>query len=180
MHYGNSIARRKSIRQFEKQEIIMETETLAPIIAVQPFFEDMSPDQLELIAGCASNVRFNSGDFIYRQGEEANRFYLIRQGRVSLELFIPGRGSFAVQSIGPGDLLGWSWLFPPYRWKFDARATDVTRAIAFDGECLRKKCELSPILGYEMMKRLAIIVSQRLQATHLQLISMYDKQQAGL
>lgn len=156
----------------------METETLEKIITEQPFFRGMNPEHLALVTGCASNVRFKAGDFIYRQGDDAMRFYLIRQGCVSLEIFIPGRGSFTVQTIGQGDLLGWSWLFPPYRSQFDARAIDHTRAIAFDGECLRNKSEANPALGYDLMKRFAIIVSQRLQATHLQLTDVYGKAHA--
>ena len=98
-----------------------------------PFFAGLDPRYLELAVGCASNMRFNAGEFIFRAGEEANHFYLIREGKVSLEVFVPARGSLTVQTLRGGDILGWSWLVPPYTSKFDARAAERTRAIVLDG-----------------------------------------------
>jgi len=148
-------------------------ETLKPILAAHPFFQDLEPRYLQLIAGCASNVRFEAGQFIFHEGEEANHFYLIRHGRVALEIVTSERGSITIQTLGEGDVLGWSWLFPPYRWHFDARATTLTRAIALDGKCLRTKCEDDHDLGYELVKRFAHVIMQRLQATRLQLLDVY-------
>jgi CRP-like cAMP-binding protein len=148
-------------------------QNLEPFLAEHPFFKDLDRRYLELIVGCASNVRFDAGDFIFREGEEADRFYIIRHGKVALEVFAPGRGSITVQTIGEGDVLGWSWLFPPYRWHFDARALELTRAIALDGKCLREKCEEDHDLGYELVKRVAQIIMERLQATRLQLLDVY-------
>jgi len=148
-------------------------QTLEPILVAHPFFKDLEPRYLQLIVGCASNVRFDPGQFIFREGEEANQFYLIRQGKVALEVFVPERGSITLQTLGEGDVLGWSWLFPPYRWHFDARTLESTRAIAFDGKCLRAKCEEDHSLGYELVKRVVHVVIQRLQATRLQLLDVY-------
>lgn len=139
-----------------------------------PFFKGLEPRYLQLIVGCAANVRFDAGQFIFREGEEANQFYIIRHGHVALEISTPERGSLVVQTIGEGEVLGWSWLVPPYRWHFDARAVELTRAIALDGKCVRTKCEEDHDLGYELMKRFAQIVMQRLQATRLQLLDVYQ------
>jgi CRP-like cAMP-binding protein len=151
----------------------MEKHSLEPVIAGHPFFQGMKQDYLHLLVSCASNVRFEAGQFIFREGEEANHFYLIRQGSVALEINDPSRGPIPIQTIGEGDVLGWSWIFPPYRWHFDARAQELTRAVAMDGKCLRKKCDEDPVLGYEMMKRFARIMVERLQATRLQLLDVY-------
>lgn len=147
--------------------------TLEDILLRHPFLKGLDQKYLKLIVGCASNVRFRAGEFIFREGEEANHFYIIRHGKVALEAFSPERGAITIQTIGEGEILGWSWLFPPYHWPFDARAVELTRAIALDGKCLRNKCEQDHDLGYELMKRFAYIMDQRLQATRLQLLDVY-------
>jgi CRP-like cAMP-binding protein len=148
-------------------------ETLEPILAQHPFFQDIEPVYLQLMVGCAANVRFAAGDDIFREGDVADQFYLIRHGRVALQVFIPGQGRMTIETIEAGEVLGWSWLFPPYRWHFDAQALDLTRAIAFDGACLRAKCDEDHGLGYLLMQRFAQIMTQRLQATRLQLLDLY-------
>ncbi len=151
-------------------------ETLRAILAQQPFFKDLAEHHLDLLTGCASNVRFQPGDFIFREGEEANHFYLLRGGKVSIEIFAPQRGPITIETLGEGDILGWSWLIPPYTWRFDAKALNVTRALALDAVCLRSKCEQDHELGYELFKRFAHVIEQRLQATRLQLLDVYDVQ----
>lgn len=151
-------------------------ETLEPILAQHPFFQDIEPVYLQLMVGCAANVRFAAGDDIFREGDVANQFYLIRHGRVALQVFVPGQGRITIETIEAGEVLGWSWLFPPYRWHFDAQALELTRAIAFDGACLRAKCEEDHDLGYMLMQRFAQVMMQRLQATRLQLLDLYGVQ----
>ncbi|MEP9411950.1 MAG: cyclic nucleotide-binding domain-containing protein [Candidatus Brocadia sp.] len=148
-------------------------QTLEPYLAEHPFLKGLEPKHLKIIVGCASNVRFNAGQFILREGEEANNFYIIRHGKVSLEIFTPDRGPITIQTIGEGEVLGWSWLIPPYHWHYDARALELTRAIALDGKCLRTKCEQDRDLGFELLKRFAHIITQRLEATRLQLLDVY-------
>ena len=148
-------------------------ETLERVIYQHPFFQDMSEHHIELIAGCAKNLRFQAGQTILQEGQEANEFYLIREGLVAVELMTPKKRFARVQTIGTGDVLGWSWLVSPYRWRFSARACQPTRALAFDGRCLREKCEDDRGLGYQLLKRIAIIVSERLDATQLQLLDLY-------
>jgi CRP-like cAMP-binding protein len=123
-------------------------ETLEPLLAEQPIFRDLAPGDLQLLTGCAKNVRFEAGQVIFREGADADQFYLIREGRVALEVFTP-RGPAPIQTISAGDALGWSWLIPPYKWRFDARAIETTRAFALDGKCLRGKCDGDPRLGSE-------------------------------
>lgn len=148
-------------------------ETLERILSEHPFLKGLAPEYIQLIVGCAANVRFDAGEFIFREGEEANQFYVIRQGRVALSLFAPERGAIVIETLGEGDILGWSWLVPPYHWRFNAQAVELTRAIALDGKCLRAKCESDHDLGFELLKRFAHIIEQRLQATRLQLLDVY-------
>jgi CRP/FNR family transcriptional regulator, cyclic AMP receptor protein len=148
-------------------------QTLEAVLAEHAFLRGLAHDDLQLIAGCGSNVRFQGGAYIFHEGDPSDRFYLIRHGRVALEIASPERGRMAIQTLGEGDLLGWSWLVPPYRMSCDARAVELTRATAFDGACIRKKCEADPRLGYELLKRFAQIIGQRLQTTRLQLLDVY-------
>jgi CRP/FNR family transcriptional regulator, cyclic AMP receptor protein len=148
-------------------------ETLEPILAGHPFFKDMSPELVRLLVGCASNVKFEAGEFVSREGQEATEFFIIRQGKVALELFSPTHGPITVETLEDGDVMGWSWLLPPYRSHFDARAVDLTRCIRFDGKCLRAKLEEDHHLGYEMLKRFVKIIAERLSATRLQLLDIY-------
>jgi len=148
-------------------------ETLERIIAEHPFFAGLESYYAGLLAGCGANVRFQPGAYIFKEGEEANEFYLVRSGKVALELFAPQRKPIVVETLADGDILGWSWLLPPYLWKFHAHAVQDTRAIALDGKCLRAKCEQNHDLGYEVLKRFAQIMERRLEATRLQLLDVY-------
>jgi len=148
-------------------------ETLERIIAEHPFFVGLESYYSNLLTGCASNVRFDTGIYIFKEGEEANEFYLIRSGKVALEIFAPQRKPIILATLSQGEILGWSWLLPPYQWRFHAHAVEPVRAIALDGKCLRTKCEQNHDLGYEILKRFAQIMEQRLEATRLQLLDVY-------
>jgi len=154
----------------------MNMETLERILAEHPFFHRLGKRYLELITGCASNVRFGAGEFIFRYGAEANQFYLLRDGKVALQITAPGRGTISILTVEEGEILGWSWLVAPYRWKFDAQAQGPTRAIALDGKCLRRKMEEDHDLGYEMYKRFAKVMEERIEATRLQLVHVYESE----
>ena len=149
-------------------------ENLEGILAAHPFSHGLQEKHLKLLVGCASNLRFDAGQVIFREGEEANRFYLIREGRMAVELHAAERGTINILTVGAGEVLGWSWLVPPYRWNFDARAIESTRAIALDGTCLRDKSERDTGLGYQLPKRIASVMEERLQATRLQLLNVYE------
>jgi CRP/FNR family transcriptional regulator, cyclic AMP receptor protein len=148
-------------------------ETLERIIAEHPFFAGLEPAYTSLLVGCAANARFETGAHIFREGEEANAFYLIRMGKVAVEIAAPQHKPIIVETLGGGEILGWSWLLPPYLWKFNARAVETTLAIALDGKCLRTKCEQNHDLGYELLKRFAQIIERRLEATRFQLLDVY-------
>jgi CRP-like cAMP-binding protein len=143
------------------------------VLSDVPFFAGLSASELELLAGCAKNVHFAQGDVLFREGDPANAFYVVRGGTVALETFAPARGGMTIETIDAGEVIGWSWLFAPYRWHFDARALSPVRATAFDGECLRGKCEQDPALGYDLMKRFAQVLIERLQWTRLRLLDVY-------
>ena len=151
----------------------MAIEALDSVLAEHPFFKDLKAPHFATIVGCAQNVKFDAGSRLIQEGAAADRFYVLRYGAVALEIFVPGRGAVSVETLDAGEVLGWSWLFPPYRAHFDARALTLVRAVAFDGACLRDKCERDPVLGYELLKRFAGLAVQRLDATRLQLLDLY-------
>jgi CRP/FNR family cyclic AMP-dependent transcriptional regulator len=152
------------------------TKTLEPILSELQVFKGMRAEHLALMAGCASNARFDAGEFIGRQGEAADKFWIIRQGRVAIEIHAPGRGTVTIATVGENEVLGWSWLLPPHQMHFDARALTTTRALALDGRCLRNKFSTDYELGYEVMRRFAPLIAQRLEATSIQLLDLYGIQ----
>jgi len=137
-----------------------------------PFYSGMKEEFLELISGCAKNVRFEAGQYMFNEGQPADQFYLLRSGRVALQISAPER-TLTVQTVGEDEIVGASWLVPPYRWGFDAKALELTRAIAMDAACLRGKSEGDHDLGYELMKRFMPVLIQRLHATRLQILDVY-------
>jgi CRP-like cAMP-binding protein len=148
-------------------------ETLERLLAEHPFFKGLDPRYIKLIAGCAAEVTFKAGDFVFREGDSATHFWLIRQGKVSLEIFAPGRGPVMIETLGDGDVMGWSWIVTPYKKQYDARALELTRALVFDAMCIRAKCDEEPKLGYELYRRFSQIIGQRLQATRMRLLDLY-------
>ena len=147
--------------------------TLEPILKEHAFFKDLEPKYFDVILSCASNVRFKAEEIILREGESADKFYLIRDGRIAIYIAQPHL--ITIQTIQKGDILGWSWLIPPYRYRFSARSVEDTRAIALDGKCLRGKCQENREMGYELLRRLVSVFTERLEATRLQLLDIYKK-----
>ncbi len=147
--------------------------TIADLLAEHKFFADLDPQSLEFVAGCGKNVHFAPGERILTEGEPANTFYVLRSGSVALSFFVPGRAATVIDTLGDGDLLGWSWLFPPYRWQFDAEARDDVAAVAFDGTCLRTKCDSDARLGYALTQRFARVILGRLQSVRMRMIDVY-------
>ena len=148
-------------------------EGLERIVGEHPFFAGLQDAFLSLVHTCAKNVRFEAGQYLFHEGEPADWFYLLRHGRVALQVTAPGRGAVTFQTMTEGEVVGLSWLIPPYRWTYDAKAIELTRAIAMDASCLRQKCETDHDLGYEMMKRFMPVLIRRLQATRLQILDVY-------
>ena len=151
---------------------MVHAEGLQSLLASHPFFTDMDPAALEIVTGCASNAVFRPGSYIFRQGESANHFYLIREGMVSLEIYVPGHQPIVVQTVEEGELLGWSWLVPPYVWSNDARVAQTARVIQLDAACLRKKMETDKVLGYEIYKRFIHVMGERLTGTRMRIVEL--------
>ena len=151
----------------------MTTQTANPsvanTIAQHRLFKDLAPQNLALLTEVTMLKEFAAGEIIFREGDRANRFYVILDGEVALESVAKDRPPVLLQTISRDDVLGWSWLFPPYYWHFDARATKPTKAIFFYGTWLRDNCERDHDFGYEMMKRISAVIIDRLQATRRKL-----------
>ena len=150
-------------------------QSLQGIIKEHPFFAGLDEAFCELVCGCAKNVRFEAGQYLFHESEPADQLYLLRHGRVALQLAVPGQGAITFQTLDEGEIVGVSWLIPPYRWTYDAMALELTRAIALDAACLRRKCEDDHDLGYEMMKRFVPVLIERLHATRIQILDVYGK-----
>lgn len=148
-------------------------QTLDQIIPSHPFWKGLNPHYFHILKECAAFVKFGVDQPIFDAGVDADHFYLICTGRVALETFVPGKGAITIETLGAGEALGWSWLFPPYRWHFSARSVELTEAVAFGAHGLRKYAEENHDFGYELTTRVGQIVLQRLQATRLQLVEFY-------
>ncbi len=147
--------------------------TIADIIHEHSFFKGLSKEQIEFIAGCGKNVVFEEGKIIANPGDPADEFYLIREGQVALSISVPPRKPFLFQTLGVSDLVGLSWLIEPYLWTVSAQALTLTKAIALDGACIRKKCENDASLGYKLMQHLIKILVMREDACRLHLLDVY-------
>lgn len=148
-------------------------EGLERIVLAHPFFAGLEAELGQVISGCARNLRFESGQYLGHEGDPADEFFLIRQGKVALEILPPGRAAIVFATQSEGDMVGVSWLVPPYRWRFDARAVELTRVIGINAKCLRDKCEADDHLGYALMKRILPVIVQRLAETRLQILDVY-------
>jgi CRP/FNR family transcriptional regulator, cyclic AMP receptor protein len=146
-------------------------EVTAGALSAHPFLHGMSHDQLGVLAEVASDVTFPARHRLFEDGGNANRFWLIQSGHVNLDLHIPGEGPVVIETIGMGELLGWSWLFPPFRWAFGAVAATAVEAFEFDAPAVRAACVAEPGLGYELNQRVTRVLAKRLQATRIRLIS---------
>jgi len=152
--------------------------TIVDLLREHPFFHGLASADLDFISACGENCLYSAGDYIARENEPADHFFVIRRGRVAVETFLPNAGPLCLQTLHDGDIFGWSWLFPPYLWTFDAHALDEVHAIRLGGKCLREKCEAEPRLGFELMKRFARIATERLQAARIQLLDVYGQRPA--
>jgi len=153
-------------------------QTMEEVLGSHPFFAGLNAGAMRLIAGCASNVHFAEGEFLFQEGHEANQFWVIRRGRVAMQMESPGQGAIVTDTMDEGEVVGWSWLVPPYRFFADGRAVTPVSATALDGACLRGKCEADPELGYQLLKRVTSVMYQRLQSTRIRLLDLYGTEPA--
>jgi CRP/FNR family transcriptional regulator, cyclic AMP receptor protein len=160
----------------EKSDSTVGGEPIGPapsaesMIVTHPFVDGMSPHCLRLLCDVAMFAQFRAEELVFREGDPANRFYFLQKGKVAIESYVHGKGNVIIQILGAGDVLGWSWLFPPHFWHFNARALEVTDAVFIYGTPLREQCESDHELGYELMKRMAEVMIKRLQAIRWQLL----------
>ena len=148
-------------------------------LAAQPFLRGMSEDHLQLLAADSIPAEFQTGERIVNEDGPANRFYLILEGSVQIESPLQDGETVPIQTLGAGDLLGWSWLYPPYYWHFDARAITPVKALFFYGTHLRERCDEHPELGYQLMRRVTEVVIHRLPAARLEWVEHHKKQHLG-
>jgi CRP-like cAMP-binding protein len=146
---------------------------LKALLKERAFLKGMPEALVSEVAGCARESKFAAGEFLLRAGGTADRTYLILSGKVTLEVDTPGKGPFRFESIGAGEVVGWSWMLSPYRWHFDAIAVEPTETIVLDGACLRTKCEKNHELGYELSKRFLYVLQQRLEGLRMQVMDIY-------
>lgn len=149
-------------------------EPLEATLKAHPFLEGLPQEHINFIVGCTTHKVFKEGEVILKEGEAADKFYIIRSGKVAIYIG-QEHNEIIIQTIGGGEILGWSWLIPPYSYRFSAKAVENTRVLALDGKCLREKCEKNPDLGYLLLKRLVVVFAQRLEAARLQLLDIYHK-----
>jgi CRP/FNR family transcriptional regulator, cyclic AMP receptor protein len=148
-------------------------DTAYDLLASQPFLTGLSDDQLDRLSRWSKRAVFHGGKRIFREGSPADRFWLIQRGRVNLDTHAPGRGDMIIETIGPGAVLGWSWLFAPYQWHFGAVALETTMTVEFDAPGVRQLCARDPALGYELSTRFMQVMLERLQSTRLRLLDLY-------
>ncbi len=148
-------------------------EEIQRLIAGHRFFTHIKPEFVQSMIACASIKHYKEGEILGREGTHSDCFFALVEGRVAIESYQPGLDPVVLQTLRGGEVVGWSWLFPPYEWVFDAKALTDVRTIAFDAPCLRAKCEKDPSLGFELMKRFAQVMTLRLKATRLQLLDIY-------
>jgi CRP-like cAMP-binding protein len=153
-------------------------ESLDRTLAQHPFLAGLDRRYARQLAGLASRKSFGAHQAIFYEGQPANELYLICKGKVALETAVLGCESIVIQALGPGEVLGWSWLLPPYQWHYSARAAEPADVVALDGEALRARCEEDHDLGYELMKRFALVIVQRLAATRARLLHYPDPKPA--
>ena len=146
-------------------------EVTAEALVAHPFLHGLSRDHLAVLADTATDISFPARHRLFEDGGRANKFWLLQSGHVALDLHVPGQGRMKIDTIGMGEVLGWSWMFPPYRWAFGAVAASPVEAFEFDARAVRACCESDPALGYELTQRLARVVAKRLQATRVRLIT---------
>ncbi len=156
----------------------MKTDSAPPLtdaIAGHPLFKGLAPQYLNLLGEVAMLKEFPADEVIFREGDPANRFYVILDGEVALESSRRDANPIRLQTIGAQDVLGWSWLFPPYYWHFDARALQPTKAVFFYGTWLRENCERDHDFGYELIKRVSAVVIARLQTVRKRVVELESK-----
>jgi len=154
-------------------------QSVGDLLTSHPFFAALDEQLVRQLEGCSHNIHVRAGDHLFHEGEVADRFFVLRKGRVALDVHVPGRGQCVVSTVDEGEVVGWSWFVPPYTWFFDARAVTEVSAVSVDATCLRDRCDADPVLGYLLMQRVAQVMYRRLQAARLRMLDLYEVDHGG-
>ncbi|HET8661644.1 MAG TPA: cyclic nucleotide-binding domain-containing protein [Micromonosporaceae bacterium] len=154
--------------------------TAQDLLAEHPFLAGLTDRQLARLSMWAHRAPLHAGRHIFEEGGRADRFWLIRSGLVELHAVVPGRGPVPVETLGSGSVLGWSWMFPPYRWHFGATAVEPTLTVELEGAGVRRICTEDPVLGLDLTRRFMAVVVDRLQNTRLRLVDLHVADPAGV
>jgi CRP-like cAMP-binding protein len=157
-----------------KEHLFMADGTLTVYLAQHPVLKGLDPQQIAQIAGYARLVQFQPGQRVFQHDTDAEAFYIVQKGRVTVEIPALTGDPLVIQTLGDDSMLGWSWMIPPYMWSFDARAAIATTVVAVDGKQLREACDADPVLGYALMKRFAVLMAERLNAARRVAIKHYS------
>lgn len=153
--------------------------TVAEFVREHALFDGMQSAQVDFIAGCGQLKRFAAGDYLVRESDPADHCYLIVEGRVVIETHRHNQPPAPLLTLNANDIIGWSWLIPPYRYQFDARAVSDLRTVQLDGRCIRDKCEADPVLGYQLLKRISSVMASRIHCARFQLLDVYGSAAQG-
>lgn len=156
----------------------MNQKSIADVLRAHAFFRDLPDADVEFIAGCGRNKIVKAGEWLAHEGDPADTFYILRSGKASIIAHIPQRGEVILQTVTGDDVVGWSWLFPPYQWTFSVRALDTVHAVELNGVCLREKCDRDNSMGYRLMKKFVEFMTSRVRATRMQLMDVYGSTDA--
>ncbi len=151
------------------------TRTIEELLRRHAFFSGLAPETIAILASCATETTIEAGRYLVREGQDAETFYAVLDGRVTVELNSPAGGGAVLDTAYDGDIVGWSWLIPPYRWMFDARASEDSAVVVFDASRLRAACEADPGFGYAILRRVANVMSHRLQSARVRLLDLYGE-----
>jgi CRP-like cAMP-binding protein len=154
-------------------------QSVGDLLTAHPFFAGLDAYLVRQLEGCAHNIHVRAGDYLFHEREDADQLFVLRKGRVALDVHVPGQGLCVVSTVDAGEVVGWSWFVPPYQWYFDARAVTAVSAVSVDAGCLREKCAADPALGYTLMTRVAQVMYQRLQAARLRTLDFYSADHGG-
>ena len=152
----------------------MSNQLIVKYLSTHDFFSGLSEDALKFLCECASTYEIKKGQILFRQGERADKFYVARNGRISVQIPALMGPNLEIQSLGKDQVLGWSWLISPYQWSFQAKAEDDSELLEFNGTAILTRCEKEPKFGYEVLKRFAALMSERLEAARLKMMDDWN------
>jgi CRP/FNR family transcriptional regulator, cyclic AMP receptor protein len=152
----------------------MNTQATAEYLSAHEFFSGLSDDILKFLCECSSTVVIKKGQILFRQGENADKFYVIRNGSISIQMPAIMGPTLEIQSLDKDHVLGWSWLIAPYKWNFQTRAEEDSELLQFDGTAIMARCEQEPKFGYELLKKFAGLMSERLNAAREKMMDEWN------